>query len=167
MPAFLDRRSVLAALALLSIAGRAGYAPAAAGERPLLIVSGKIAGNEEVRFGRAELEALGTASFTTTTPWYKEKVTFEGVPLARLMEALGATGDRIVAVALNEYSAEVPMEDLRRYGVLLALKRDGEYMPVSDKGPLFIVYPFDSAPELKSQKFYARSVWQVARLEVE
>jgi hypothetical protein len=39
-------------------------------------------------------------------------------------------------------------------------------MPVQNRGPLFIVYNFDSDPELKNQKFYSRSVWQVARLEV-
>lgn len=39
-------------------------------------------------------------------------------------------------------------------------------MPVRDKGPLFIVYPYDSNPEIKSQTYYTRSVWQVARLEV-
>jgi hypothetical protein len=50
--------------------------------------------------------------------------------------------------------------------VLLALKRNGEYMPVRDKGPLFIVYPFDSRPELKHQRFYSRSAWQLARLDV-
>jgi hypothetical protein len=138
-------------------------------EKPILTVTGKITfTNKEgaAQFDRAMLEALGAASFSTTTPWYKEAVKFEGVPLAKLMEAVGATGDRIVSIALNDYSAEMPMEDARKYGVLLALKRDGEYMTVRDKGPLFIIYPFDSNPDLKAQKYYSRSVWQVARIEV-
>ena len=138
-------------------------------EKPILTVSGKIGVTNRdgaAQFDRAMLEAIGIVSVETTTPWYKGPVKFEGVPLAKLMEAVGAAGDRIVAVALNDYSAEVPMEDIKRYNVLLALKRDGEYMPVRDKGPLFIVYPFDSNPDLKNQKYYSRSVWQVARLEV-
>jgi hypothetical protein len=93
-------------------------------------------------------------------------VRFGGVPLGRLLDRVGASGSRLVAVALNDYSAELPVEDARRYGVILALRRNGEYMPVQNRGPLFIVYNFDSDPELKSQKFYSRSVWQVARLEV-
>jgi hypothetical protein len=72
----------------------------------------------------------------------------------------------VLAIALNDYTSEVPIEDFARYHTILALKRDGEYMPVRDKGPLFIVYPYDSNPELKSQKFYSRSVWQVTRLVV-
>jgi hypothetical protein len=138
-------------------------------DKPILTVSGKIAitnGSGTAQFDRAMLEGLGMVSFETTTPWYKGPVKFEGVPLVKLMAAVGATGQRIIAIALNDYSAEVPMEDAIKYNVILALKRDGEYMPVRDKGPLFVVYPFDSDPELKSQKFYSRSVWQVARMEV-
>ena len=58
------------------------------------------------------------------------------------------------------------MEDFGRYHPIVALKRDGHYMEVRDKGPLFVVYPYDSAPELRSQRFYSRSPWQIARMEV-
>jgi hypothetical protein len=105
-------------------------------------------------------------SFETKTPWYDGPVMFEGVPLAKVMAEVGAKGDRIQAVALNDYSSEIPIEDVAKYNVILALKRNGEYMPVRDKGPLFVVYPYDSDPELKSQKFYSRSVWQVKALLV-
>jgi hypothetical protein len=138
-------------------------------DKPILVVSGKIANTNKdgaAQFDRAMLESIGMVSFVTSTPWYKEPVAFEGVPLAKVMEAVGAKGDRLLAVALNDYSAELPMEDVSKYNVILALKRNGEYMPVRDKGPLFIVYPFDTDPELKSQKFYSRSVWQVGRIEV-
>ena len=73
----------------------------------------------------------------------------------RLMKRVGASGERVLADALNDYSTEIPVEDFANYSVILALKRNGEYMPVRDKGPLFIVYPFDSNPELKSQNFYS------------
>jgi hypothetical protein len=138
-------------------------------EKPMLTVSGKIAVTNKdgtALFDRAMLEGMGMVSIETTTPWYKGTVKFEGVSLAKLMAAVGASGDTIVAVALNDYAVEIPMDDIKKYNVVLALKRDGEYMPVREKGPLFIVYPYDSDSELKSQKFYSRSAWQVARLEV-
>ncbi|MCK6452910.1 MAG: molybdopterin-dependent oxidoreductase [Alphaproteobacteria bacterium] len=160
--------ALVAGLGLLAAsAGAADLAKPS--EKPILTVTGKIGvtnSDKSAVFDRAMLESLGMTSFTTATPWYKEPVTFEGVPLAKLMEAVGATGDRFVAVALNDYSAELPMEDVKKYPVILALKRDGQYMPVRDKGPLFIVYHYDSNPDLKNQKFYSRSVWQVARIEV-
>jgi hypothetical protein len=82
------------------------------------------------------------------------------------MKRIGASGERAVFVALNDYSSEIPIEDFAKYNVILALKRNGEYMPVRDKGPLFVIYPFDSKPELKNQTFYGRSVWQVAKIVV-
>jgi hypothetical protein len=39
-------------------------------------------------------------------------------------------------------------------------------MPVRDKGPLFIVYPYDSDTRLQSQTYYSRSAWQVCKLLV-
>jgi hypothetical protein len=167
-----SRRSVVTVLAagLVSLAAPAGAAPLPApAEKPILTVSGKIAvanNGNTAQFDRAMLESIGMISFETMTPWYNEPVKFEGVPLAKLMDLVGASGDRLIVVALNDYSAELPMEDIRKYKVILALKRNGEYMPVRDKGPLFLVYDFDSDPALKNQKFYSRSVWQVAKLEV-
>jgi hypothetical protein len=138
-------------------------------DKPILTITGKIGAknkDDSAQFDRAMLESLGTVKIETTTPWYKGTVAFEGVPMDKLMEHVGASGERVVAVALNDYSSEIPLQDFKKYKVILALKRDGEYMPVRDKGPLFIIYPFDSEPELKSQTYYGHSVWQVARLVV-
>lgn len=142
---------------------------AGATDRPILTIAGKIKapdGSDSVRFDRAALEALGLSSFTTKTPWYEGPVTFEGVPMARLLAAVGAYGDTIVATALNDYVTEIPVSDVATYGVLLALKRNGQYMTPRDKGPLFIIYPFDSDRALQHQRFYSRSAWQLARILV-
>jgi hypothetical protein len=162
------RRSLLGASFLLSIAnpGQAQSLAAPAG-RVILTISGNITQRntaDSAQFDLAMLEALGTQSFSTTTPWYNGPVTFEGVPMARLLREVGASGTTLTAQALNDYSTDVPMADFEKYPALLAFKRDGSYMPVRDKGPLFIVYPYDSDPALKHQQFYSRSAWQVARM---
>lgn len=138
-------------------------------DAPILTISGKIKVtnlNGIAAFDRGMLEALGTVSIETKTPWHRDTVKFEGVTLNKLLERVGATGSLITAVALNDYSVEIPVSDFEKFGTILALKRDGEYMPVRDKGPLFIVYPYDAYPELKSQIYYGRSAWQVAKLIV-
>jgi hypothetical protein len=172
MSVLTGRRALIAfagALPLI-VASRASRATIEAPKQtPILTVSGRIKvtnGDGVARFDRAMLEAIGMQRIDTTTPWHQGTVRFEGVPLARLMQIVGAEGDRVSVVALNDYSSEIPMEDFAKYGVILALKRDGEYMPVRDKGPLFVIYPYDSSPELKHQKFYSRSVWQVAKIVV-
>ena len=162
-------RATRALWGLLTVAAvRAGTLPAPA-DKPILTISGAITeknAGDTAQFDRAMLEKMGLAKIVTTTPWYQGPMTFEGVPLDKLMAEVGAKGQSVVAYALNDYTTEIPMEDFAKHHAILALKRNGEYMPIRDKGPLFVVYPYDSEPELKSQIFYSRSAWQVARLVV-
>ncbi len=165
------RTSLLGAcVALMAIVGAAYAATLATpSERPVLTISGKIAvtnREDTAQFDRAMLESLGLVTVETTTPWHEGKVKFEGVSMDKLMKLVGATGERVMVVALNDYTTEIPMEDFAKFNVILAIKRNGEYMPVRDKGPLFVIYPYDSNPDLKTQTYYARSAWQVAKIIV-
>jgi hypothetical protein len=168
----LTRRSLAAALigaTLPRISVAAETALAVPVSKVILTISGKIGifnAGDTANFDRDMLEALGWSSFTTSTPWYDAPVNFAGVSMAKVMQAVQAGGETVLAGSLNDYETRIPMGDFARFGVLLALKRNGEYMPVREKGPLFIVYPFDSEPEPKSQKYYGRSAWQLARLVV-
>lgn len=163
---------VLTGSLVLGLGGRPALAQLAlAGpkDKTILTISGKISvANKDgaAAFDLAMLEAMGLVPIETMTPWYTSKVKFEGVPMTKLLKAVGATGDKLTVSALNDYKTEIPVEDFEKFGTILALKRDGQYMPVSDKGPLFVIYPYDLNPELKTQKFYSRSAWQVAKIEV-
>jgi hypothetical protein len=152
------------------VAGLAVAAPLPApAEKPILSISGNISVTNKdnaAQFDRAMLESMGMVTIETETPWYQGPVKFEGVPLAKLMDRVGASGKQAVVVALNDYSSEIPMEDFAKHNVVLALKVNGDYISVRDKGPLFIIYPFDSNPDLKNQTYYGRSVWQVAKIIV-
>jgi len=135
----------------------------------ILTVSGRIRRRNEgdrAVFDRPMLHALGSASITTQTPWYDAPVRFDGVPLASVMEAVGAEGTTVTAIALNDYSTDIPMPDLTRFDVLLATHRNGVPMPANDRGPLFIVYPYDANPVLRSPLYYGRSAWSVSQLIV-
>lgn len=159
----------MAVAALLSAGAAGAESLPAPADKPILTISGQIDTTNKdntAQFDRAMLESIGMETIETNTPWYNGPVKFEGVSLDKLMKRVGAKGERAVFVALNDYSSEIPMEDFSKYNVILALKRNGEYMPVRDKGPLFVIYPFDSKPELKNQTFYGRSVWQVAKIIV-
>ncbi|MFU0508008.1 putative pterin-binding protein [Pseudaminobacter sp. NGMCC 1.201702] len=138
-------------------------------ETPILTIEGNIRTTNAdgvAQFDRDMLERLGMTTLTTTTPWFTGPVEFEGVLLEQIMAFVGAQGTEVVAVALNDYRTTIPLKDFNEFDVILALKRDKKYMPVSDKGPLFVVYPYDSSPELHTQKYYARSIWQLTRLIV-
>ncbi len=136
----------------------------------ILTISGDIEhrnGAQAADFDREMLEQLGMESFETKTPWYEGQVKFEGVRLSKLMKLVGAKGTNVTAVALNDYVTTIPLEDFDKFPVLLALKRNGNYMPVRDKGPLFIIYPFDTFADLRTQTYFGRSAWQLRKLIIE
>ncbi len=154
---------------MISSACTAETLPLPKGE-PVLVVSGNISNTNvsgTAQFDLSMLEAIGMVTMSTKTPWYDGTVTFEGVPMEKLMKVVGAKGKNVRAIALNDYAINIPVDDFVKFGTMLAIKRDGQYMPVRDKGPLFIVYPFDSNRELRTQTYYGRSAWQLSKLVVE
>jgi hypothetical protein len=48
---------------------------------------------------------------------------------------------------------------------MVAYAINDQPISVRTKGPLFVVYPFDSKPELQSNLYYERSIWQLKALE--
>lgn len=164
-------RSFLGAVLALTwlSSAQAGSLPEPAG-KTILTISGQISNTNAdgvAKFDRKMLEALGLTTVQTTTPWYDGRTRFEGVLIKKLMQFVGAKGEMVKAVALNDYAIAIPMADFEKFNVILAMKRDGEYMEVREKGPLFVIYPYDSIPELQTQTYYTRSAWQVAKLIVE
>lgn len=156
------RRLASVAAAALVLA----YVTPAQARDTILAVTGKVTGGE-ISLTLAEIEAMGTARIVTTTPWHDGRTTFEGVPMARFLEAVGASGTTAYVQALNDFSIDIPLSDLIRFDALLAFKSGGHYMELADKGPLFIVFPYDDVEEVRNALFYSRSVWQIHSIEIE
>ena len=121
---------------------------------------------DKAQFDMKMLEKLPQKSFTTQTPWYPNAVTFTGPLLRDVLAAVGAKGTKITAVALNDYKTEIPLEDATRHDVIVARLMNNRPMPVREKGPLFIVYPFDTKAELRSELYYNRAAWQLNALRI-
>ncbi|MFQ5774293.1 MAG: molybdopterin-dependent oxidoreductase [Kiloniellaceae bacterium] len=137
--------------------------------RPILHVTGKITNADGVgaaAFDIAGLRNIGVSRVRTSTPWTKGQPVFEGVLVRDVLNAVGARGDTVVATALNDYRVEIPVSDFLKYPVILAYKMDGERLKVRDKGPLWIIYPQDEYPELRTKKVQSRWVWQVKELVI-
>jgi len=140
-----------------------------AGE-PILSVTGDAAASASGQgklFERAELEAMPRTTIETTTIWTDGVQRFEGVSLHDLLNHVGAQSGTIRAVALNDYAVEIPTSDAVEGGPIVAFLRDGQMMSVRDKGPLWIVYPYDANEAYQSEEIYARSIWQLNRLQIE
>ncbi|MFN0182680.1 MAG: hypothetical protein ACKVQR_02565 [Aquabacterium sp.] len=164
------RRTLLAAAA-----GLAG--PALAMDAPtgpvVLNIAGRITlanggtpGARLAQFDMGMLERLPTTSFSTRTPWYAQARRFSGPLLRDVLAAVGAQGPMVRALALNDYRVDIPVDDARRWDVIVARLIDERPMTVRDKGPLFIMYPFDRHAELRTPLYYSRCAWQLRALEV-
>ena len=135
----------------------------------ILTVSGEITvtnGDGVAQFDRDMIDALTQHTTVTHTPWYDGPHSFSGPLLTALLEAVGAQGSTVRMIALNDYSSELPVEDSINMPLILASRLDGNVMRVRDKGPLFMIYPFDDFPETDNEIFYGRSVWQISRIEI-
>lgn len=146
------------------VAGALSALPVTAADLPTLTLSSP---SGSVVYDRDQLEAMPITVINTSSPWTEGVVRYEGVALSHLLEVSGADGETAVVTALNEYSVDIPTSDFAEFGPILAIKRDGEYMPVSDKGPFFIVYPFDDNPDLRQQPYHGRAVWQVKAIAIQ
>lgn len=167
-------RSLLVAAAMLA-ALPTTILPAAADSLPqpagpvILRVTGAIANRNEpdaAAFDRAMLESLGTAQVTTSTSWTDGTPTFEGVPLAAILDAVGASGTTLHAVAINDYAIDLDVAEVRKYPVLAAMKQDGRELRLRDRGPIWIVYPRDAYPELAPERNDYKWIWQLKQIDV-
>lgn len=136
----------------------------------VLTISGNITQTNapagQAQFDKAMLEALGKASYTTSSEVSAKPMQFEGVPLRAVLDRVGAKGKAIQATALNAYQATIPMDDLQ-FEPILAMKVDGQVITARDKGPLWIVYPRDKFPALEDVRYDSRWVWQLSKLHIE
>ncbi len=161
-------RSALATA--LVVAASAVHALEPANDDVVLTVSGAITemnSDNVAEFDRELLKTLGEVTVETTTIWTEGVQTFVGVPLNALLEAVGAEGNVLRASAINDYAVEIPVTDAVPDGPLVAYLRNGEPMSVREKGPLWLIYPFDSSPDYQSELIYTRSIWQLDRIEVQ
>lgn len=137
--------------------------------RVILTVTGKIGVTNAENAADFDLEmihALGLRKLITSTPWTDGTQEFSGVLMRDILEAVGAAGKTVEAVALNEYAMEIDISDFENYPVMLATTLNGEKLRIRDKGPLWIIYPRDDFDELRSQKIDNKMVWQLRRLIV-
>ncbi|MEN8838615.1 MAG: oxidoreductase [Celeribacter marinus] len=125
-------------------------------------------GVEDMRaFDLASLDAMTQGAFETTTIWTEGVQLFSGVYVNTIMEELGLTEGELFVSAINDYVVSMPVSEMRPDEALLATRRNGEEMSIRDKGPIWVVYPYDSDDDLRSEVVYSRSVWQVKQLRVE
>ncbi|MBE1281863.1 MAG: oxidoreductase [Rhodobacteraceae bacterium] len=137
---------------------------------PILTVTGDIGtknADDKAVFDFDLLSSMDTVTFETTTIWTDGMQSFTGVELDDLLDAIGANGSVLRASAVNDYAVDIPASDAQDGGPIVAFLNNGERMSLRNKGPLWIVYPYDSKLEYQSELIFSRSIWQLNRIEVQ
>lgn len=166
---FKSRLAVFSAFIPVALAAPVAAELAAPSGDVILTIEGAISETNTATgaaFDLAMLQALPTSGFDTTTNWSDRKSRFDGVPLKALLDAVGATGGTITATALNNYSIQIPLDAIDDAVPIVAYHIDGEPFSRRDKGPLWIVFPYDDGSEYQTELVYGWSIWQLAGLKV-
>lgn len=162
------RARLRASLAVALLTGLQTLAQPALAE-PILTISGGPDGAGkpiDITYDLAALQAMPKSSFVTATMWTEGEQSFEGVSLHSLLDMLDVTSGKVIASAINDYRIEIPLADITPDAPIIAYTRNGAEMIVRDKGPLWIVYPYDSDPQYQSEVVFSRSIWQLNRIEI-
>ncbi len=118
----------------------------------------------------SQLEAMPQVSYTTRLPEVpggETASTWQGVRLSDLVKLAGSTPQTLKLWALDDYSVIIPDSDLAAFEPIVALRRDGQLIPIESLGPLIVVYPLDDRQELLTQEYYNRTIWQLRSISLE
>lgn len=166
--------AALSCILALAINCFGAAAAIAAHPSTVLTVSGNIAPSDGesadnprvVEFDLAQLESFRPETIRTHTPWTDGLTEFIGVRVSELLEFVGARSDHLTLIGLDGYSYDVKTIDFERYPILIAYKKNREYMSIRELGPLWFMFPFDDYPELLNENNKAGAVWQLSELVV-
>jgi hypothetical protein len=144
---------------LLSVAGT----PAGLASDPSLTIVGPDIG--ERRLGLEEIKRLGGRELRTSTPFSEGVQVFTGITGSQFVKATKVSGRDVHAEALNGYKIIIPWAVFATDTLLIAYARDGKPMAVRDKGPFWIVFPFDAGPEFRTDTYKSYAIWSITKFE--
>lgn len=135
----------------------------------LLRISGNIARHNHpdgALFDDAMLAELPQVTLRTSTVWTPDVQSFTGPTLHSVLEAVGAAGREIFAEAANNYRVLLDFDMIEPETPILARLIDGQPISRRSRGPLWIIFPFDSDPRYRTELVNAQSVWHLTALVV-
>jgi hypothetical protein len=141
--------------------------PAPAGD-PVLTITGRVDRtnvDHALRLDEHGLDALGRIRIELYEPWVKQRMSFQGVWLADVLDAAGIDRDAngLHLTALDNYQVDLSIAEVREGGVLLATRNgDGGAIPIADGGPIRIVF----ADGVESGANANQWIWSLTTIDV-
>ena len=159
----MKRRDVLGSLAtaffLLSSYG-------VSADAPKLLLQGDIATEGPLTFTLESLAEFEQQTFDTSTNWTKGTHAFSGPTLWQVLQEHGAGEGDLELEAANNYRVTVDRALVTEDAPIIATHIDGETFGPRNKGPFWVIFPYDSSPDYQSEVVFAASVWQLNSITV-
>ncbi len=115
-------------------------------------------------FDLAALDALPQQEVTTSTIWTEGVKTFSGPSLASVLAVAGVEQTEVMATAGNGYQAKVNVDAANGDLPVIASRIDGETFSRREKGPLWVIFPYDLDARYRTPLAYEQSIWQLVGL---
>lgn len=140
-----------------------GILSAAAEATLLTIVS---TDNEAIaQFTDETLSALPQHSFETTTTWTEGLNRYSGPSLASVLAHAGLETDTsIKLVAANDYASTLVPGLIDDTFPIVAIRVNEKPFSLREKGPLWVIYPFDDEEKYQTETHFSASVWQLTTI---
>ena len=115
-----------------------------------------------------DLAAMPQVTVATKNEFSDGMVSYRGPLVRDVLEKAGiGRASSVRFTAVNDYFVDVPTDDFRNYDAILAIEANGERLSRRDKGPIWLMYPISSHPELQDPIYLRRLIWQVVRIEAQ
>jgi hypothetical protein len=138
-------------------------------DKTILTVTGKIGttnSGSSIVMDLPTIESLRQIEYKANDPFEKKEFTFRGVLFSELLDLwqVDKSATVLKISALDDYSVELPIETVRKFPLMFALKKDGEYLPLATRGPARIIFPNEKFPF--DSKYDSQWAWQIKAIEV-
>ena len=155
------------AAVLLAAVAFAGANPSFAEEDTLLVLQNGV--SDPIKFDLAALDALPQHSFDTSTQWTEGTIAFSGPALKDILDAAQISQvehPTIRLIAANQYEVTLEKRLLEDDVPIVATRLNGQTFGVRDKGPLWVVFPYDLKSSYQTEGVYAASIWQLVEIKI-
>ena len=124
--------------------------------------------HQQLDFTLSELQALTQSQITTAHPWSAQAQHYSGIDLTALLEKLFAKQQikSLNLEGLNGFSVAFEWSKINTFAPVVAWQENGQLMSRRNKGPLWLILPFDQVPEVKQADFLHYMVWQLRTIRV-
>lgn len=157
---FLTLKSFLPAIAI----GASLWAASLPAQEATGLLHVELLDGETVVFDLARLDKLPQVDVVTSTQWTEGTLTFSGPALAAVLADAGLPMAPVDAVATNGYAVKLTFPPGDELIAIVATRIDGEPIDRRDKGPLWVIYPYDSDDAYRTAEVFAQSIWHLERL---